>query len=533
MQTLCTKNYKEFAIKDANGLVIKEFLGAKNANRALPGDIVQATESGCSLLDRKQTMPIAGLLELSSKTKYGFTNRHHPMYLFTPFNESYPQFIVGSSERDTSKNRPGVIHFEKWTEADNLPRGALIQLLETDEDALSWTYTPIACTKYKGALPEAVNEVEIGKRPLIKAFHIDPPGCLDVDDVLTIDQVDGETYVTITISDVAAHVSSGHPLDVRASEIAETFYQDGLKPRHMLPSSLSESLLSLLPSEKPKLGLSLQFPLGDITCVRWFESAVQTTATYTYESIYTNRALCESIQTMAHALGEDSTDSHKWIEAAMKFYNIQAAILLRASQTGLLRSHEAPDQVKLDNLLKVGPELKFLAYNSATYVPADHADPYHYGLEAAVYTHATSPIRRYADLVNQRSIKCIINGKASDIVPIPSTLPKHLNARAKLAKCHDRDLIFIRALRSEKRQVSGKILSMVANDGIIKLSVYVNEWQQVVKIKYNGSPDEHDTIVSKDEKTKLTISIGQSVAVHYFADMTARNWKRRMILRIV
>ena len=170
MQTLCTKNYKEFAIKDANGLIMKEFLGAKNANRALPGDIVEATESGCSLLYRKQTTPIAGLLELSSKTKYGFTNRHHPMYLFTPFNESYPQFIVGSSERDTSKNRPGVIHFEKWTEADNLPRGALIQLLETDEDALSWTYTPIACTKYKGPLPEAVNEVEIGKRPLIKAF---------------------------------------------------------------------------------------------------------------------------------------------------------------------------------------------------------------------------------------------------------------------------------------------------------------------------------------------------------------------------
>jgi exoribonuclease R len=533
MQTLCTKNYKEFTIKDANGLIIKEFLGAKNANRALPGDIVELSPSGCSLIQRKQTTPIAGLLELSSKTKYGFTNRHHPMYLFTPFNESYPQFIVGSSERDTSKNRPGVIHFEKWTDLDNLPRGALIQLLDTDEDALSWTYTPIACTKYKGPLPEGVNEAEYGKRPLVKAFHIDPPGCLDVDDVLTIDYLDGEIYVTITISDVAAHIPYGHPLDARASEIAETFYQDGLKPRHMLPANLSEALLSLLPSEKPKLGLSLKFPLRDITQVTWFESAVETTATYTYESIYKNKALCELIQKVASALGEESTDSHKWIEAAMKFYNIQAAILLRASQNGLLRSHEAPDQVKLDNIMKINPELKFLAYNSAMYVPADHADPHHYGLEATVYTHATSPIRRYADLVNQRSIKAIINGMASEIIPVPLSVPVHLNARAKLAKCHDRDLVFIRALRSEKREVTGQILSLAPKDAYIKVSIYVNEWQQVVKIKYSASPEEPDTIVSKDEKTKLRVSIGQSVAVHYYADMTARNWKRRMILRIV
>lgn len=532
MQTLCTKNYKEFAIKDANGLIIKEFPGAKNANRALPGDIVEVTLFGCNLIERKQATPIAGLLELNSKTKYGFTNRHHPIYLFTPFNESYPQFIVGSSERDTSKNRPGVIQFEKWSDLDNLPRGALIQLLETDEDALSWTYTPIACTKYKGPLPERVNEEEYGKRPLVNAFHIDPPGCLDVDDVLTIEELDNETYVTITISDVAAHIPCGHPLDARASEIGETFYQDRRKPRHMLPASLSEDLLSLLPSEKSKLGLSLQFPLGDITRVRWFESAVQTTATYTYESIYKNKALCESIEKMARALGEESGDSHKWIEAAMKFYNVQAAILLRASHTGLLRSHEAPDQAKLDNIVKINPELKFLAYNSAMYVPANDPHPHHYGLEAEVYTHATSPIRRYADLVNQRSIKSIINPKADSVMPIPRDLPKHLNDRAKQAKRHDRDLIFIRALRSEQKQITGQILTMVPEDANIKLSIYVNEWQQIIKVKYTASPDQPETIVSKDETTRHRVSIGQHISLEYFADITARNWKKRMVLRI-
>ena len=112
-------------------------------------------------------------------------------------------------------------------------------------------------------------------------------------------------------------------------------------------------------------------------------------------------------------------------------------------------------------------------------------------------------------------------------------MPKHLNDRAKQAKRHDRDLVFIRALRSEKKQITGQILTMVPKDTYIKLSMYVNDWQQVVKIKYNTSPEGPDTIVSKDETTKHRVSIGQHISLQYFADISARNWKKRMVLRII
>jgi len=533
MLTLYTKNYKEFALLCSSKKPVHTFSGAKLANKALPGDHVTAAAAaaGCTLVTRNQSLPIAGLLELSSKTKYGFTTKNHPIYLFIPFNEAYPPFVVGSSERDTSRNRQAIIKFESWT-TDTFPRGSLIKFLDSEEDALAWTYTPLACLPYKGAAAAAAAAVAAA-RPTIQAFHIDPLGCKDVDDVLTFDQQEGITYVTITISDVAAHIPEGSPLDIRAQQIAQTFY--GLKPRHMFPPELSEDRLSLLPGSS-KLGLSLKFPIHDPTKVTWFESIVQCTQTYTYESVYTDEPLCKLLTEMSQALGTKTDDSHKWIEAAMKFYNVQAAILLHKAQVGLLRSHTAPDNDKLQSLTKINPELQFLAYKSAVYVPATDPNPRHFGLAEDFYCHATSPIRRYADLVNQRVIKkLLLNEQNLTAQEQSQHLAAHLNDRAKQAKRHDRDLTFIRALKSGASQVTGQVLELKAEDTNTRLSIYVPAWELTVKLRYKTllqKSQDQVTVISKDETTEHTVAVGQTVLMDYRADMTARNWKKRMVVRL-
>ena len=487
---LRTKNYRDFQILEGE-TILKTFSGALYAGKALPGDTVIPTDAGCELVRRTDHPPIAGLLELRSKVRYGMTAKHHPIYLFTPFQEAYPPFIVGCSEKDISVNRLALITFDSWT--GNLPRGLLQRFLASDEEALSWTYTPLACQRYKGDLPP---EPSIEDRRALRAFHIDPPGCRDVDDVLTIE---GST-VTITISDVAAHIPKGHPLDLRAAQIAQTFYQEGAA-RPVFPAALSEDRMSLLPGAY-KAGLSLSFDLADPTRVEWFPSQVQTVATYTYESIYEATDLCANLRRMATALGQPSEDSHEWIEVAMKFYNTEAAKLLRKFQTGLLRCHAKPKDLAA---LLANPATRFLAFAAAEYVASDHPSPFHHGLATELYTHATSPIRRYADLINQRAIKAILAG--TTVPPIEPVA--HLNHVSKQAKRHDRELVFMKAIRSGPAVVEGIVIGR--HDG--RVSVYVPAWQTCVKA--TGDPEE--------EVVKLT----------YYADMTARNWKRRMILRIV
>ena len=106
---LQTKDYNEFIILSDTGNELHRFTGAKLANKCLPGDHINWTNEKCHLELRDEHPLIVGTLELTNKSKYGLTSRGGSIYLFTPYNKSYPHFIVGCSERDVSKNRIGLI----------------------------------------------------------------------------------------------------------------------------------------------------------------------------------------------------------------------------------------------------------------------------------------------------------------------------------------------------------------------------------------------------------------------------------------
>lgn len=526
---LYTKDYKSFELRSqiAPPILIQ---GAKSVAKCLPGDEVSYSPStGVSLLSRSKHPTLAGLLELNSKVKYGFTSRGSPIYLFTPFNEAYPPFVVGCSERDTSVNRLGLIQFESWSET--FPRGNLLRLLPVgaDEEALAWTYSPLACERYKGPIPLAPLMTNRQQLPE-NTFHIDPPGCRDVDDVLTIEHNGSETYIIITIADVAAVVHPGTPLDQRAAQIAQTLYQDGNAPRHMLPAELSESLLSLLPGGEPKPGVSLRFPLSNPNHTEWFLSAVSTSKTYTYESVYTNREITSVLTQMATALGEPTDDSHKWIEVAMKFYNLEAAKLLRSTGQGYLRAHDAPQQTKLNHYTSISPDLRFLAFVSASYIPASATETQHWGLSTDLYTHITSPIRRYADLVNQRVLKAVISQ-----LPLPTSTPPptHLNSRAKQLKQHDRDLVLLRQIKQQPTgttQATVIELKPLPETNETKVILYVPAWQLVVRLRYTQQAD--GSLLSKDERQQFIVKVGDQLTLAYTSNLTARSWKKRMVLTL-
>lgn len=541
---LYTKDYEAFQILDpVTDEPLAAFVGAKLAGKALPGDGVRATAAGCELLARADHPPLSGVVELASKTRFGMTSRGIPIYLFVPANRAYPPFIVGCSEKNTAANQIGLVKFDHWDTTSQFPRGALQRLLgpvgtlAAEEEALLWQYSPVTVHKEPGELAadDCPARMALGANGLDNSltFNIDPVGCRDVDDVITVELGSGSTSrITITIADVAARITELSYQDMLASIIGQTLYKDGAAVRPMLHHALSEDALSLLPG-KERLGVSLSFDWDGSkrSNSQWHETALMNQKTYTYEEAAAAAAGEPALATFAAAMG-GSADAHIWIEEAMKLYNLEAAKLLVGAGVGILRAHAGPDLCRLEKYCRWDAGLAALASTAARYCHVGDTEQAHHGLGAAAYCHATSPIRRYADLMNQRLMKQIIRGKAQNLVVSVSL--HDLNARAKAAKAYERDLCYARALSAGSGHLVGRVLDIVdMGGGRVKLRIWVEAWRRTVTATYKGiAVDAGWLIKSRDEKIEFTVAEGDLVGIDYAANMNARRWKERLVIAV-
>jgi exoribonuclease R len=535
---LQTKDYNEFIILSDTGNELHRFTGAKLANKCLAGDHVNWADAKCQLELRDEHPLIVGTLELTNKSKYGLTSRGGSIYLFTPYNKSYPHFIVGCSERDVSKNRIGLIKFDDWASSSTFPRGNLQQVLgasgdfEAERQALIWQSSPWKYPKYTYV---AVSKENILRQKLNGyTFNIDPVGCKDVDDVLTFEELDGGKWkVTITISDVATYIEDGGLVDTYASLIGQTLYDTGgtvLRP--MLPKEYSEETCSLIPG-KESYGISLQFIWNgtEITNKEWFESVLKTDKSYSYEEFQeTSSPYKKPLQEIASYLArEDVKCSHKWIEQCMLFYNKEAGRRLKESGMGILRKHSAPNFERLERYKAHIPELEKLAFSSAEYCLAEEVETKHYGLDSDTYAHASSPIRRYADLVNQRALKLLLRGSSERyIVPLAMY---DMNYRAKLNKNFGRDMDFLNAIATGQTTFTGIVIDKTTvEEQHVKIKIYVPLWKRTISAKYKYAKE--NMVLSRDEKREIDVSEFREVEIKCAFNVNSRNWKERIIINI-
>ena len=553
---LQTTDYIHFTILSDTGNELLTFTGAKLANKCLPGDHVcwnkrsdkgtdkqsdKGTDKGtdkqdnqCHLELRDQHPLLVGTIELTSSSTYGLTKRGIPMYLFTPYDKSYPHFIVGCSEKEKRFNKIGLIQLEDWTAT--FPRGSLQQTLgvsgdyEAEEAALQWQACPWKYPKY-----EYEPKMADGTRTELQGvtFHIDPEGCKDVDDVLTFEKLTDACWrVTITISDVAAFVEDGSAIDIMASLIGQTLYsKEGKVLRPMLPSDYSEKACSLLPG-KQSYGISLQF-MWDGTAIhdiQWLETSLRVNESYSYEEFQASDSPYQAplAAISSHLAQRDIIDSHEWIEHMMIFYNTEAGKKLKEAGMGILRRHSAPDRERWEKYDAHVPELRFLAFSAAEYVLAEEKDTVHYGLQSDTYAHASSPIRRYADLINQRVLKQLIR-KLSNGYIVPITM-YDMNRRAKAIKRFQRDMDFLDALRTGCTTFTGIIVEKIRMDHMTKIRIYIPQWKRMISTTYQTVSD--DVVLSRDEKTEINVLLYREVQVHCTFLMQSRNWKERAIIHI-
>lgn len=282
---------------------------------------------------------------------------------------------------------------------------------------------------------------------------IDEADAHDFDDALWAEQDEQGLRLIVAIADVSHFVPAGSALDVQAHLRGTSLYLPG-QVVPMLPPALSDDACSLRPGlDRACLYMDMRFtPQGTLASGRIGRGLIRSAARLTYEDTQATLEgqplpACHPIHALppallptlhhistlldkaAHARGACTRDEEAWrigldatgqpvsftprvrlpahtlVAACMIAANTLAATMLaRLGAGGLYRIHPAPT-----------PALpRPMARYSAT--PA-----FHDGLKLPLYTHFTSPIRRYADLVNHRVLAacCESGGMACG----PDTLP--------------------------------------------------------------------------------------------------------------
>ncbi|MCP2619530.1 VacB/RNase II family 3'-5' exoribonuclease [Candidatus Aminicenantes bacterium AC-335-K20] len=221
------------------------------------------------------------------------------------------------------------------------------------------------------------------------------------------------------------------------------------------------------------------------------------------ELIYRNGTL--------HAIGRfEQNEAHQIIEEFMLAANETVASFLAGNDYPLLfRVHESPEKLKLDKLKKLlqnlgllqngkkpltsfdlqkiiykvqgKPEEKFVSLKILKSLPLAHysvQNAGHFGLAKEFYTHFTSPIRRYPDLVVHRILKKALKGEKINNLPLDK-IAEHCSETERNAEDAERDLIewrIIRFLRSKLGEVfTGTIMDIAKEGLIIELDEYFIE----------------------------------------------------------
>jgi exoribonuclease R len=412
---------------------------------------------------------IAGILILEKNKTYGRTpNKKRLYYVCIPFQKHLPHFLVPYEIpigfEKVFPNHYVLFKFDHWTPQEKHPYGTLIETIGKVNDLNSgYEYQLYArnvhfsCTPMNKILkkkkidcnldhnlieiqyqilrePETYGPIE-NREKIQNIFTIDPNGCKDRDDALSIQptQNSHQYQVSVHIANVWVWISFFKLWDFLQETNISTIY---LPHRNvsMLPTELSEKICSL-DSDHPCFAITMDF-LVDIDKNTIQKLQVQSTMIHIHRNFdYESKSLLnyrdyQTLLKISQHIHPEITDSHELVSFWMMKMNQEMARELYSKKTGIFRitktetdqaTKKNVDSKKEDMLLYIWEnsisgeyilyDTKLDRYHDESTIPNQF---YHGILDIPMYIHFTSPIRRMVDIYNQLML---INTKFTDTKP--------------------------------------------------------------------------------------------------------------------
>ncbi|MDO7137139.1 ribonuclease R [Algibacter lectus] len=473
---------------------------------------------------------------------------------------------------------------------------------------------PHEVEEFANNIDTTISEEEISKRRDMRkdlTFTIDPKDAKDFDDALSFEVLDNGLYeIGIHIADVSHYLQEGTILDDEAYERATSVYLvDRVVP--MLPEVLSNNACSLRPHEE-KLTFSAVFQMNDKCEIKneWYGRTVTySDARFAYEEAQAiiesntnnipkevsltgeaykaDQKVADAILKMddlaklmrgkrmtsgaisfdkvevkfdldenANPVGvffKTSKDANKLIEEFMLLANRKVSEFVGKKdpkKTFVYRTHDEPDDSKLDNLQNVvskfGYKLDFKDRKSVsaslnnllkdvngkkeqnlvdtltirTMSKAEYTTKNigHYGLAFDYYSHFTSPIRRYPDVMAHRLLQLYLDGGKSANQDVYEEKCQHSSNMEGLATRAERDSIKYMQIKFMQDHQDEEFVGVIS--GVTDWGIYVeiisNKCEGMVSVR--DMKDDHyafdqDTYSMVGSKNKISYQLGEEIIV--------------------
>jgi len=571
------------------------FISGENLGGAFPGDIVKVQFIGNDTDKRTgKARPAGKVVEVVSRARETFVgklveNKEENLIMMIPdWKKMYVPFVVKGESLPLGHKV--VIRFKGWNQHQPYPWGELEEIIgpagehETEMRALALSqgfrsdFPPGVQTEAKyleehgrQMLKDGADEgIAAGTRKDFRGtttFTIDPFDAKDFDDALSVKTLPNGNYeIGVHIADVSHFVRPGTQIDNEARKRATSVYLvDRTIP--MLPHILSTDLCSLNPNED-RLSMSAVFELDKEAGIvsRWFgPTVIHSDKRFTYEEAQEvlttqNGIMLEELNILK--MLADKIRARRVARGAIAFDTPEVKVILDENgkpvdivakeridtmlviEDFMLLANEAVAEflstevkkTKTQSIYRVHdkPDAALRSMAKAVYTTKNAG---HFGLAFEFYTHFTSPIRRYPDLLIHRLVKrYTVEGVFSkEELAELDILAIHSSEREVAAVEAERDSIKMKQVEYMSEHIGEEFDAVISGVSDRGLYVELKESRAEGMIRVRDIGDDYFIYDEKryrlvGEKSKTEYALGDPIRVKL---MDARLAERELDFQIV
>lgn len=345
-------------------------------------------------------------------------------------------------------------------------------------------------------------------KKLDKIFYtIDSPYTSDIDDAIATEVISDKNQLKlyIAIADVSSYVKPGDAQDLHAQEQSSSFYLAN-KTIHMLSKQIATKFCSLNVGEtRSSMVCELTYDLAtkDFISSEFYQAEIQSKARLTYDDVdrimngvnpqesflFRNNVVEKYIsldqsKDLVDSLNNlrDFTEKHKtinerdyWVVEMPEFvldesgkidhlkYRDENQLSQKMVETSMLAANIAAAEFLHTHFPNAGLFRNQIApLNGERPKPATYSiqNLGHWGLQKPSYTHFTSPIRRYPDLLVHRFIKSVISPDNNDKISTEDVARnlEQVNFQSYKAKQNDMKVYNLLLAQYVEKLISNKTL---------------------------------------------------------------------------